>query len=300
MLRRIEDLENAKVRKGKYGPYLCIDRSFVPEDAEEIGEYLHEFKDLLKANTIKACLNTIAPEVSLSWRKSMLFFDIESLGFPYDSPICMISYSYFNGDLNTRVLFARDYSEEPAILDAFLSKTEEISDKPYVVVSYNGQAFDIPRMRNRVKQNGMAASASSLEKLTHNHIDLIKVVRKNKAKLGLTDCSLQTVERILFDHIRSGDISGASIPDVYHQYVYGREKDNLHPGTGYIATYGKKVDETVALQRIAEVIKHNQIDTLSLVALTTYLGSTRNVYPVEWDEVKPDLQEEEEVEALPF
>jgi uncharacterized protein YprB with RNaseH-like and TPR domain len=119
---------------------------------------------------------------------------------------------------------------------------------------------------NGVRVNG---SGSFKELIGEKHVDVYKRVRPLRVELGLPDCKLQTVEKILFNGVRRGDISGASIPDVYYEYVYGRKRDVVEEDRTVI--YGKDVEDAVAVERLRRVAVHNIIDTATPLALMAYL-----------------------------
>ena len=125
---------------------------------------------------------------------------------------------------------ARDYSEEEAMLRAFLD------DCPSSLawVSFNGRTFDLPALAVRSSFHRLAFAAPS------RHLDLLPLARRLWGA-RLPDCRLQTLEHRICGRPRGGDIQGARIPEAYHAFVRTGEPWEM-----------------------LEILRHNAADLLSL------------------------------------
>lgn len=137
-----------------------------------------------------------------------LFIDTETTGLS-GSMVFLLGAMRMTGDgIVLRQVFARDYREEPALLAAW---SEMLSDAA-MLVSFNGKAFDIPVLRDRLGLHGISAP------FLPAHVDLLHVARRRWRDV-LPDCRLQTLEWRVCGRRRTGDIPGEEIPDVYHRFV---------------------------------------------------------------------------------
>jgi uncharacterized protein YprB with RNaseH-like and TPR domain len=158
-------------------------------------------------------------------------FDLETTGLG-SSPLFLIGTLTFdgNGPL-VRQLFARDYTEERAVLEAFLA----IAEGRELAVSFNGKSFDVPFIKMRAAYNALACG------LAGAHLDLLHAARR-RWKDVLPDCRLQTLEQHVCLRARRGDIPGAMIPEAYHEYV-----------------------RSTNAARMVEVLRHNYLDLMTLI-----------------------------------
>ena len=177
-----------------------------------------------------------------------LMFDIETCGLAYRDPIFLIGCTEISRHSpKFSLLFARDYSEERAILAHFL----ELVDNYQAVFTYNGTAFDLPRLTERARQNGLSLNGGSTpgktlaETLGNKHVDLYPIAKK---RFHLPDGKLSTVEKMVIEFERRGDIHGRKIPQAYRDFVYGIDGD-----------------------KITRIINHNSIDLAVMQALVSKL-----------------------------
>ena len=143
----------------------------------------------------------IAPEEAL-------FLDIETCGLA-NCPLFLVgTMSLREGGLLIEQFFARDYAEEPVLLEHLI---EVIS--PYrMLVTFNGKSFDIPYMRDRMTFHRMR------HRFEHEHLDLLLEARR-LWRGEFPDCRLQTLEEHVCGRRRCGDTPGHLIPQLYHDYV---------------------------------------------------------------------------------
>ncbi len=170
--------------------------------------------------------------------KDLIFFDIETTGLSGGAGTHLFLAGFLRiEDKGFKIVqyFLNNLSSELLYL-------EEIGKElfPYTwLVSYNGKSYDYNIMKNRYVMGGLPF-------FEHDpvHLDLLYTSRRIW-RGHLPDFTLSTVEMRTLDFIRSGDIPGPQIPDVYASYLRGRNV----------------VDELTA------VFLHNKNDVLTLLAL---------------------------------
>jgi uncharacterized protein YprB with RNaseH-like and TPR domain len=201
------------------------------QDAGGVGRLLRE---CVEDNGSPLCVRladvcdpaAIAPE-------DIVFMDLETTGLG-NSPLFLVGAMLWRGSrFEAHQFFARDYSEERAVIALFL----EILHAHKLLVTFNGKSFDLPYLRARAAVNGMACPADP------HHFDLLHVCRRIWRR-RLPDCRLQTLESLICRRDRHGDIPGSEIPEVYHEYV--RSND--------------------AWQMVA-VLEHNRLDLVTMADL---------------------------------
>mgnify|MGYP001766056536 CR=1 FL=1 len=170
------------------------------------------------------------------------YLDIETTGLG-NTPLFLVGLMYArDGKLVLDQLFARDYTEEKAVLQ-FLS---DILGQFPVLVTFNGERFDIPFIAERMAVEMIDFSPPGA------HVDLLPVARKVLGR-RTPNHRLQTLEVFLLGRKRKGDIPGSLIPVAYHEYVRTRNA-----------------------VRMAGVIHHNRLDLLSMMELVTIFMSGRD------------------------
>ena len=190
-----------------------------------------EMMDLLDRNRYsKKCRDNLLRCISLADCENFKFMDIETKGLS-NVPIILIGVAEIKGDeIITSQYFLRDYTEEGAIMDAYLSHLDEDS----VHVTFNGKSFDVPFIKNRCTYNRISAD------LDLPHLDLMYFA-KNLWKDDLPNCRLQTIEKEFFGIERQDDVPGQYIPGYYDTYL---SQNNIGP--------------------IVPIIEHNRQDIVSL------------------------------------
>jgi uncharacterized protein YprB with RNaseH-like and TPR domain len=170
--------------------------------------------------------------------EELLFMDIETCGLG-GTMIFLVGVMFHEGEgLVCEQYFARDYSEEPAILRAFASRYADSR----VLVTFNGKAFDMTQIRERWAVHRMEPPWQEPP-----HLDLLHEARK-RWKGQLPNCRLQTLERHFCGRLRTGDIPGSAIPEAYHDFV-----------------------RTQDARRVADILSHNLLDLLSMAQLLTVM-----------------------------
>lgn len=173
-------------------------------------------------------------EWSDAWAPArVVALDIETCGFT-SAPLFMVGIAVAEAErLVFHQGFARDYSEEAALLEWTRERLVDIG----LLVTFNGKSFDMPYVADRMRYYRAAPLPN------HLHLDLLPICRR-LWKGRFPNCRLQTFEEHLFDFVRWGDIPGAEIPDVYHTFV-----------------------DTGNSRHVARVAEHNRLDIITLVRL---------------------------------
>jgi len=150
------------------------------------------------------CLLGLAEDTKL------VFLDLESLGLS-TLPVFLVGIGRVNlreGKLTIRQFFARDLSEEMAVLSQTL---EELPERP-LVVGYNSKAHDWRQLRARLAYYGLGELPEPA------HLDLLFFARRLwSQKLG--DCSLSHVEKEVLGRTRPLDIPSELVPLYYEAFL---------------------------------------------------------------------------------
>ncbi len=172
---------------------------------------------------------------------SLLFIDIETTGLGGAGAVAFLvgCGSVVEEGFEVRQYVIPDYSDEAAMLEVLSSEFDETR----VIATYNGAAFDLPLLRDRMIINRVAR-----ELAMDRHLDLLHPVRRLfRRRLG--DCRLINVEKELFGFRRNDDIPGHLIPSVYFDWLARQDPELL--GT---------------------ILEHNRLDIISLYYLAAYLA----------------------------
>ncbi|MGM0395516.1 MAG: ribonuclease H-like domain-containing protein [Bacillota bacterium] len=146
------------------------------------------------------------------------FFDIETTGLSRDyHHIYLIGILYFDDMKKSWTilqLFADSLEEEEQILHEFTRQTRGFN----ILVSYNGDSFDIPFIIRRLEKYGHSWSPSS-------SLDLYKYIRENRYLIEIPDLKLKTVEKYIGIN-RIDSLSGKDCIELYKSYAK-MNSDNL-------------------------------------------------------------------------
>jgi len=173
--------------------------------------------------------------------RDLVYIDTETTGLGGAGvvPFLIGCGSHTSSGFEVRQYIIPDYSDETAMLEALL---EEFGDKS-TLVSYNGRAFDIPIVRNRMIINRVAREVPMA-----GHIDLLQATRR-LFRRRLKDCTLGNVERRLFGFKRQDDIPGYLIPSVYFEWLSEQSLDLM-----------------------TDVLEHNCLDIVTLAFLADHIA----------------------------
>jgi uncharacterized protein YprB with RNaseH-like and TPR domain len=184
--------------------------------------------------------------------RDVLFLDLETSGFAGSTIFLAGLVHATDSGLSLSQLWARNYTEEPAVLHTLW----QIAATASVLVTFNGKSFDWPQVRDRsILHRVGGVWARDARVLVH--CDLLHHARR-LWKHQLPDCRLQTLERLICRRRRTGDIAGRDIPQVYHDYV-------------------RRGDTTL----VRSILHHNSVDLVTLVQLSLHI-----VRPDSWAHVR--------------
>ncbi|MCT4593980.1 MAG: ribonuclease H-like domain-containing protein [Anaeromicrobium sp.] len=143
------------------------------------------------------------------------FFDIETTGLSRkNSKIILIGILYIcDGKIIVKQYFCNNRSEEKEMLLQFMKDIRDF----HLLISYNGNAFDIPFINERLKYNKISDSINP-----YKSMDFLCLVRRNKDLLNLHNYKLKSVEELMGIH-RNDTISGKDSVALYN--IYEETKD---------------------------------------------------------------------------
>jgi hypothetical protein len=165
------------------------------------------------------------------------YLDIETCGLS-GAPLFLVGLMMQRGDdIVIEQWLARNYAEEAAVLAAVNDRLQTTD----TLVTFNGKTFDAPFIRERSFVAGLAPVEVA------HHVDMLHESRRVfKRRFG--NCKLQTLEYFVCGRPRVGDIPGALIPQVYHDFV-----------------------RTGNARHIGDVLKHNVLDLVTMAELVVKL-----------------------------
>ena len=170
-----------------------------------------------------------------------LFLDTETTGlaggtgtFPF-----LIGLGWFeDGSFITCQLFARDFSEETAML-AFLC---ELASRKRFLVTFNGKAYDLNLIATRFILNRSQDLLAGMP-----HLDLLHPSRRIYSR-RLENVRLVTLEASVLGVSRGQDVPGHEIPQRYFDWLRSRDG-----------------------RFMADVFRHNRLDIISMASLLKHV-----------------------------
>ncbi|MGG5253840.1 ribonuclease H-like domain-containing protein [Neobacillus sp. SM06] len=219
--------------------YCLVRETTYPLDQQH-GNYC--FRDFLKAVEM---WNAHSIEHPLSAKEylpeELFFFDTETtgLGGGVGNTIFLLGYASVSGDqLILRQHILANPGAEVPLYQSFL---ESINYK--TLVTYNGKSFDWPQVKTR-----HTLVRDHVPKLPQfGHFDLYHAARR-LWKHKLERLKLSVVEKEILGVERVDDVPGFLAPMIYFDFVESRQPDGM-----------------------LGILKHNEIDILSLVTLYAHL-----------------------------
>ncbi len=192
----------------------------------------------LGGSTSKAArmLTYSTPALDVDFER-IAFIDTETTGLSGGSGTCafLVGVGYHTADgFVVEQFLMKDFPAESDMLQNVLAALKGFA----VIASYNGRAFDIPILDARLLLNGIRKRLADMPQL-----DLLHTARRIW-KHRLSDCSLTSIEEHVLGHKRTDDIEGWMIPQTFFEYLRSGDGTLLDP-----------------------IIKHNQLDILSLACL---------------------------------
>ncbi len=150
-------------------------------------------------------------------KERIVFFDIETTGLgSKNSSLYLIgTVSFEENAWQLTQFFAESMAEEAELIRAFFDIIAEKRKLGRVIlISYNGDGFDIPFIKSCIAGYGLSYSFEGIVSL-----DLIKKIRPYKKLAGLSGCSLKTVEKELCGIYREDKYNGGELIYVYEEYL---------------------------------------------------------------------------------
>lgn len=149
--------------------------------------------------------------------EDVLFLDTETTGLTRGAgtlPFLTGLASFESNRLVREVIFM----SEPGGEEDYLDYLQETFRRFKYLVSYNGRAFDVPLLRNRLILNRKPGLPDFL------HFDLLHIFRRLFPKGSLAGYRQMDLEERLLGYEREDDLPGSEIPQIYFDYVkYGHD-----------------------------------------------------------------------------
>lgn len=165
--------------------------------------------------------NTISHSINMKkyfGENNICFIDIETTGLNRNNSIIyLIGVLHNDKNSNNWILnqyFASNINKEKDILKEFVSNIHYF-DK---IVTFNGDAFDIPFIEHRLKHNNIEYIFDKSKSF-----NLYKIIKKNSFFLNLPNLKLKTIENSL-GFIREDKYTGYDCIGFYYEYLNSREK----------------------------------------------------------------------------
>ena len=177
------------------------------------------------------------PECEGLQADNLIYMDTETTGLSGGAGTVafLVGVGFFeDGAYIIRQYFMRDYDDEAAML----TELQRIFQRFRGFVTFNGKSFDINLLLGRFISNRLKPSFRDKPNL-----DLLYPSRRVWG-LKLESCRLGSLEENILGEFRNDDIPGAMIPSVYFKYLDDRDATD-----------------------IKRVIRHNELDILSMAAL---------------------------------
>ena len=226
-----------------FGRCLAIDRRYESDRWHgdvQIGECA--FADPAPLRLLDPAIDVEHAEAAQDSRT--IFIDLETTGLSGGAGTVafLVGCGYFDlGAFQVRQFLLTSYSAERALLAA----VAELFEHTHLIVSYNGKTFDVPVMETRWAFHRMGAPLDDVP-----HFDMLHPARRLwRSRSALVDeggCRLTTLERVLLNMRRVGDVDGFEIPGRFFQFLRTADPRPLEP-----------------------VLEHNRLDLVSLAAVTS-------------------------------
>ena len=250
-LKIIKGIGSSKEQKLNLDGYLTV------EDLQEHPTYSGEackIVELLDAGDTNSITNYVTCRYPKSHPSALfsscfssdnnfLFMDIETLGLKA-VPLILIGVSKMeNKKIIVDQFLLRDLKDEISALEAFNSTVDDET----IFVSFNGQSFDLPYIKDRLNYHHLKSD------LNRNHLDLMHFSRR-AWKNFLPNCKLQTIEKHLFDFEREDDVPSSMVPSFYKTYL---QTGNIGP--------------------LIPIVEHNKEDVITLARILSRLNTEMDI-----------------------
>lgn len=249
-LDRVADSLGGRRVSTRFGECLVIDRRYESERWHgdvQIGECVIDDMDALRLLDPALwgpgqCAAGIHPRPPRT-----VLIDLETTGLSGGAGTLafLVGCGYFDlGAFQVRQFLLTSHAGERALLAA----VADFFGDADLIVTYNGKTFDVPVMETRWTFHRMQMPLDGVP-----HFDMLHPARRlwkqrpDAANRGADEggCRLSTLERVLFDVRRVGDVDGFEIPGRFFGFIRSGDPRPLEP-----------------------VLEHNRIDLVSLAAVT--------------------------------
>lgn len=235
--RDVQDIIPGRILSNELGAFYTVEGAY-PSSALHggcrLGEALEVSPEML---SMLSSSGLPAP------MEKMVFLDTETTGLSGGAGTVafLIGTGRFEGgDFVVRQYLMRDYDEETPMLQELNGLLADCS----ALVTFNGRAFDWNLLQGRFVANRLRPALKEPV-----HFDLLYPSRRIWG-LKFESCRLSSLEENILGIARHDDIPGAMIPGVYFKYLEDRNASELK-----------------------RVIKHNEMDILSMVSLLTRIAA---------------------------
>ena len=229
----------------EFGRCLAIDRRYESDRWHgdvQIGDC--DLGDIDSLRVLDPALSVREDGAGGSACRRTVFIDLETTGISGGAGTVafLVGCGYFDlGAFQVRQFLLTSYSAERALLAA----SAELLEDAHLIVSYNGKTFDVPVMETRWAFHRMGAPLDDVA-----HFDMLHPARRlwrQRSTIGDEGgCRLTTLERVLLNMRRVGDVDGFEIPGRFFQFLRTADPRPLEP-----------------------VLEHNRLDLVSLAAVTS-------------------------------
>ena len=234
---RVGEVLGGRAARNEFGECLVIDRRY--ESDRWHGDVRISDCEL---GSIEG-LQLLEPGLASADHRRTVFIDLETTGLSGGAGTVafLVGCGFYDlGAFQVRQFLLTSYAAERALLSA----VAEFFDDAELIVTYNGKTFDVPVMETRWLFHRMEMPLDGVP-----HFDALHTARRlwksrtdDPAEGG---CRLSTLERLLFDVRRVGDVGGFEIPSRFFQFMRSGDPRPLEP-----------------------VLEHNRLDLVSLAAVT--------------------------------
>ena len=151
--------------------------------------------------------------------KKICFLDIETTGLSRKfNQIYLIGLVYFNEEKNKwnlKQLFAKNIEQEKILLEKFNSFIDNFN----LLITYNGDSFDIPFIKYRFKEHNIDSNIYNIDSF-----DIYRKIKAESPYLNFNNFKLKTIEEALGIY-REDEYSGKDCINFYYQYM--NKKDDI-------------------------------------------------------------------------